>query len=150
MQLAATLGFISNSHSGKFLGLIPEEKEALHECLAWLRQPGNNRLCFYGAELEAFDAACKRPMQKVRKTIPEALYFCINICLNILTIMLVFTRGARELASVRRRGPPASLRTGRWRRPLATRRKVWLSWTSTGTRKSTTNWKFCRTSLRRK
>ena len=72
MQLAATLGFILNSRSGKFLGLTPEEKEALHECLTWLRQPGNNRLCFYGAELEAFDTACKRLMQKVEKIIPEA------------------------------------------------------------------------------
>ena len=73
LQLAATLGFILNSRSGKFLGLTPEEKEALHECLTWLRQPGNNSLCFYGAELEAFDGACKRLMRKIQKIIPEAL-----------------------------------------------------------------------------
>ena len=72
MQLAATLGFILNSRSGEFLGLAPDEKEALHECLTWLRQPGNNKMCFYGAELEAFDAACKKLMQKVKKIIPKA------------------------------------------------------------------------------
>ena len=73
MQLAATLGFIlSSRRSGKFLGLTPEEKRALHECLSWMRQPGNNSLCFYGAELEAFDVACKRLMQKVKQIIPEA------------------------------------------------------------------------------
>ena len=43
--------------------------EALHECLTWLRQPGNNKLCFYGAEMEAFDAACKRQMHKVKTII---------------------------------------------------------------------------------
>ena len=74
MQLAATLGFILNSRSGKFLGLTPDEKSALHECLTWLRQPGNNPLCFYGAELEAFDMACKRLMRKVKQIIPEARY----------------------------------------------------------------------------
>ena len=74
MQLAATLGFILNSRSGKFLGLTPDEKRALHECLSWLRQPGNNMLCFYGAELEAFDMACKRLMRKVKQIIPEARY----------------------------------------------------------------------------
>ena len=67
MQLAATLGFILNSRSGKFLGLTPEEKNALHEFLAWLRQPGNNSLCFYGVELEKFDAACKRLYKNVKK-----------------------------------------------------------------------------------
>ena len=72
LQLAATLGFILNNRSGKFLGLTPEEKQALHECLTWLRQPGNNSLCFYGAELEAFDGACKRLMRKIQKIIPEA------------------------------------------------------------------------------
>ena len=32
----------------KFMGLKPEELAAVHECLTWLRQPGNNPLCFYG------------------------------------------------------------------------------------------------------
>ena len=74
MQLAATLGFILNSRSGKFLGITPDEKSALHECLTWLRQPGNNPLCFYGAELEAFDMACKRLKRKVKQIIPESRY----------------------------------------------------------------------------
>ena len=72
MQLAAALGFVLNSRSGELLGLTPVEKSALHECLTWLRQPGNNSLCFYGAELETFDAACKRLMRKVKQIIPEA------------------------------------------------------------------------------
>lgn len=38
LQLASTLGFILNKRSGYFPGLAPEEKEALHECLTWLRQ----------------------------------------------------------------------------------------------------------------
>ena len=72
MQLEATLGFILHSRSGKFLGLTPDEKNALHECLTWLRQPRNNSVCFNGAELEAFDAACRRLMRKVKQIIPEA------------------------------------------------------------------------------
>ena len=64
-------GFVLNNRSGKFLGLTPEEKGALHECLTWLRQPGNNKLCFYDAEMEAFSAACQRLMNKVTKIIPE-------------------------------------------------------------------------------
>ena len=72
LQYAATLGFILNSRSGKFLGLTPEEKDALHECLTWLRKPGNNSLCFYDEELEVFSGACKRLMRHVQKIIPEA------------------------------------------------------------------------------
>ena len=56
LQLASTLGFILNKRSGEFMGLTPEEKRALHECLIWLRQPGNNSLCFYGDELQRISA----------------------------------------------------------------------------------------------
>ena len=71
LQLASTLGFILNKRSGKFMGLTPEEKKALHECLTWLRQPGNNSLCFYGDELENFDAACKKLMERIKHMLPE-------------------------------------------------------------------------------
>jgi len=71
LQLASTLGFILNKRSGKFLGLTPAEQEALHECLTWLRQPGNNRHCFYGDELEHFDKACSRLMQRIKSIVPE-------------------------------------------------------------------------------
>ena len=71
LQLASTLGFILNKRSGKFLGLTPEERAALHECLTWLRQPGNNALCFYGQELENFDIACKKLMTRIKHVIPE-------------------------------------------------------------------------------
>ena len=76
LQLASTMGFVLNNRNGKFLGISDDERAALHECLTWLRpgslrallkslrvpltrhwsvtprQPGNNRLCFYG------DRAC--------------------------------------------------------------------------------------------
>ena len=73
LQLASTLGFILNRKSGKFLGsaLTPDEKAALHECLVWLRQDGNNRLNFYGQELEDFDVACRKLMGRIKQIIPE-------------------------------------------------------------------------------
>ena len=73
LQLASTMGFVLNNRNGKFFGISDDERAALHECLTWLRpghlrthvggrlclrlmrycfvsprQPGNNRLCFYG------------------------------------------------------------------------------------------------------
>ena len=71
LQLASTLGFILNNRSGKFMGLTEDEKKAVHECLTWLRQPGNNRHCFFGAELEDFDRCCKRLMDRIKHIIPE-------------------------------------------------------------------------------
>ena len=71
MQLASTLGFILNKRSGKFLKLTPTEQDALHECLMWLRQPGNNVHCFYGDELENFDTCCRRLMKRIKTIIPE-------------------------------------------------------------------------------
>ena len=71
LQLASTLGFILNKRAGHFPGLNPDEKMALHECLTWLRQPGNNPVCFYGQELEDFDRACKKLMAKIKTVLPE-------------------------------------------------------------------------------
>ena len=96
MQLASTMGFVLNNRNGKFLGISDDERAALHECLTWLRpghshthvggriclclsrycfvsprQPGNNRLCFYGDELEQFDKACRELMKKIKQIIPE-------------------------------------------------------------------------------
>ena len=51
--------------------LKPEELDALHECLTWLRQPGNNPLNFYGAELEEFHKSCKVLMDKIKHVLPE-------------------------------------------------------------------------------
>ena len=73
LQLASTLGFVLNQRSRKILGISDEERAALHECLTWLRQPGNNSLAFFGAELEDFDRCCKELMTKVRQIIPEGL-----------------------------------------------------------------------------
>ena len=92
MQLAATLGFILNSRSGKFLGLTPDERQALHECLTWLRRPGNDSLCFYGAELEAFDTACIKLMNKVKQIIPEAHRHTSSL-LCFLSLSLLVIRG---------------------------------------------------------
>ena len=71
LQLASTLGFILNKRKGYFPGLKEEEKTALHECLTWLRQPGNNPVCFYGKELEIYDRACKCLMRRIKQIIPE-------------------------------------------------------------------------------
>ena len=71
LQLASTLGFILNKRAGHFPGLNPDEKRALHECLTWLRQPGNNPVCFFGQELEDFDRACKTLMAKIKTILPE-------------------------------------------------------------------------------
>ena len=71
LQLASTLGFILNKRAGHFPGLNPDEKMALHECLTWLRQPGNNPVGFYGQELEDFDRACKQLMAKIKTVLPE-------------------------------------------------------------------------------
>jgi hypothetical protein len=51
--------------------LKPKELDALHECLTWLRQPGNNPLNFYGAELEEFHRCCAELMQKIKHVLPE-------------------------------------------------------------------------------
>ena len=50
-----------------------EELDALHECLTWLRQPGNNPLNFYGEELENFDRACRVLMDQIKHVLPEAM-----------------------------------------------------------------------------
>ena len=71
LQLASTLGFILNKRKGHFPGLKEEEKTALHECLTWLRQPGNNPVCFYGRELEIYDRACKCLMKRIKQFLPE-------------------------------------------------------------------------------
>ena len=71
MQLGSTLGYIINKRSGQFLKLTTAEQDALHECLTWLRQPGNNVHCFYGDELENFDTCCRRLMKRIKTIIPE-------------------------------------------------------------------------------
>ena len=51
--------------------LTESEQKALHECLTWLRQPGNNRHCFFGHELESFDQACRQLMNRIKSILPE-------------------------------------------------------------------------------
>ena len=54
------------------MGLTEEETKALHECLMWGRQPGNNRVLeFYGTLYESFQQACKEMMGEFKGCIPE-------------------------------------------------------------------------------
>lgn len=74
LQLAATFACILNQRDGAFTGLSRSELEAWHECLCWLREPGNNKvLRLYGTQYERLTAACSR-LQEVlqsRGVLPE-------------------------------------------------------------------------------
>lgn len=71
-QLNSMLGFVLNQKGGRFMGLTEDETRALHECLIWGRQPGNNRILeFYGTLYEGFQQACQEMMGKFRGCIPE-------------------------------------------------------------------------------
>ena len=59
LQVAATFACVLNKRDGQFMGLSPGELEAWHECLCWLREPGNNKvLRLYGTQYEKLVAAC--------------------------------------------------------------------------------------------
>ena len=52
--------------------LTPEETDAVHECLTWGRQEGNNNcLYFFGTNYESFQSACSSLMAKITSVIPE-------------------------------------------------------------------------------
>ena len=71
-QLASTLGFVlDRGESGHFMGLKPHELTALHECLTWGRQPGNNPvLRFFGTTFEDFSDACRTLAAKWKHLLP--------------------------------------------------------------------------------
>ena len=72
LQLASTLGFVLNRTDGKFLGLTPEEANAVHECLTWGRQGNNNKILqFFGTNYETFTTACAKLKQKIESVVPE-------------------------------------------------------------------------------
>jgi len=72
MQLASTLGFVLDKQSGQFLGLRPEELDALHEIIIWGREHGNNKiLAFFGQTLEDFSDACKAVSAKFKHILPR-------------------------------------------------------------------------------
>jgi hypothetical protein len=49
-----------------------QEESALHECLTWGSQPGNNPILrWFGPELADFDAACRRLMASFGTVLPE-------------------------------------------------------------------------------
>ena len=67
LQVAATFACVLNRRDGAFMGLGRDELEAWHECLCWLREPGNNRvLRLYGTQYEKLVAACKVLEQTLR------------------------------------------------------------------------------------
>ena len=71
-QLASTLGFVlDKGESGNFMGLKPRDLAALHECLTWGREPGNNPvLRFYGQQFEDFSEACRTLAAKWKHLLP--------------------------------------------------------------------------------
>ena len=74
-QFASMLGFILNQKSGKFMGLTPAETDAVHECLTWGRQDGNNKvLAFFGTVLESFQGACQTLIGRFRSVLPEGCH----------------------------------------------------------------------------
>ena len=67
-----TMGFVLNERGGQFLRLTPAETDALHECLQWGRQPGNNKVLeFFGTTYEGFHGACRKMMERFRSVLPE-------------------------------------------------------------------------------
>ena len=59
------MGFVLNERGGQFLRLTPNETDALHECLQWGRQPGNNKVLeFFGTTYESFHGTCRQMMER--------------------------------------------------------------------------------------
>ena len=57
--MAATFACVLNKRDGNFMGLSRDELEAWHECLCWLREPGNNNILkLYGTQYERLVSAC--------------------------------------------------------------------------------------------
>ena len=96
-QLASTLGFVlDRGESGNFMGLKPRELAALHECLAWGREPGNNPvLRFYGQQFEDFSEACRTPAAKWKHLLPTGAIS--NSDFGNIRDRFLFTRVLREI-----------------------------------------------------
>ena len=71
LQLAATLAFVLGKKSSRFLGITPQEADAVHECLTWARDGNNRVLTFFGTVFEAFSAACGKLFGKFQSALPE-------------------------------------------------------------------------------
>eukprot|EP00973_Karenia_brevis_P001467 199097-Karenia_brevis.AAC.1 len=57
------------------MGLTPAETDAIHECLVWGRQEGNNQiLSFFGTVFESFQSACGALMKRFQSVIPEGCH----------------------------------------------------------------------------
>jgi hypothetical protein len=63
---------VLNRTNGKFLGLMPAEANAIHECITWGRQGNNNRILqFFGTNYEAFTAACAELKENIESVVPH-------------------------------------------------------------------------------
>ena len=72
LQVASTLGFVLNQRGGDFMKLSPEETEAVHECISWIRIPGNNPILkLYGTMHEKLVGAFGTLNKALRSIIPE-------------------------------------------------------------------------------
>ena len=74
-QLASTLGLVLNRRGSAALrkGLKESEVDALHECIHWGRQPGNNRVIrhYWGETMEKYTGACRKLMGVFSSILPE-------------------------------------------------------------------------------
>ena len=71
-QIASTLGLVLNKTLGKMAGLTQLELGAIHECLTWGRQPGNNKvLMFFGTVFESFTTASQQMMGRFKSVLPQ-------------------------------------------------------------------------------
>ena len=72
LQLASTLGFVVNKNGGKFMNMSSEETRAVHECISWVRTPGNNAvLRLFGTVHEKMVGAFGALREALRRIIPE-------------------------------------------------------------------------------
>ena len=72
LQISNTMGLILNKSSGQSTGLKPSELDAVHECLTWGRQAGNNKvLSFFGTVFETFHSSCAQLMGRFKSVLPE-------------------------------------------------------------------------------
>ena len=72
LQLASTLGFVLEKKSGKFMGLKPQELDALHEILCWGMERGNNPiLAWFGNVLGDLTHSCRALGKKFTQVLPK-------------------------------------------------------------------------------
>ena len=79
LQLTSMMGFLLHKNDGAFMQrwISQEEISAIHECLTWGRQKGNNKILeFYGTTFEAYAHATDTLMGRLRSVLPEGCTQC--------------------------------------------------------------------------